>query len=205
MAIRNYKPTTPGRRKMSTLINEDITKSTPEKSLTVTLKKNSGRNNQGKITTRHQGGRVKRKYRIIDFKRNKLNIPGVVASIEYDPNRTANIALINYIDGEKRYILAPKGLTVGARIEAGDNVDIVVGNSLPLMNIPVGTMVHNIELRPGKGGELARSAGTSAQILGREDKYVMIRLSSGEQRKVLGTCKATIGEVGNEDASLVKV
>ena len=204
MAIRNYKPTTPGRRKMSTLINEDITKSTPEKSLTVTLKKNSGRNNQGKITTRHQGGRVKRKYRIIDFKRNKLNIPGVVASIEYDPNRTANIALINYIDGEKRYILAPKGLTVGARIEAGDNVDIVVGNSLPLMNIPVGTMVHNIELRPGKGGELARSAGTSAQILGREDKYVMIRLSSGEQRKVLGTCKATIGEVGNEDASLVK-
>ena len=205
MAIRNYKPTTPGRRKMSTLINEDITKSTPEKSLTVTLKKNSGRNNQGKITTRHQGGRVKRKYRIIDFKRNKLNIPGVVASIEYDPNRTANIALINYIDGEKRYILAPKGLTVGAKIEAGENVDIVVGNSLPLMNIPVGTMVHNIELRPGKGGELARSAGTSAQILGREDKYVMIRLSSGEQRKVLGTCVATIGEVGNEDASLVKV
>ena len=205
MAIRNYKPTTPGRRKMSTLINEDITKSTPEKSLTVTLKKNSGRNNQGKITTRHQGGRVKRKYRIIDFKRNKLNIPGVVASIEYDPNRTANIALINYVDGEKRYILAPKGLTVGARIEAGENVDIVVGNSLPLMNIPVGTMVHNIELRPGKGGELARSAGTSAQILGREDKYVMIRLSSGEQRKVLGTCVATIGEVGNEDASLVKV
>ena len=204
MAIRNYKPTTPGRRKMSTLINEDITKSTPEKSLTVTLKKNSGRNNQGKITTRHQGGRVKRKYRIIDFKRNKLNIPGVVASIEYDPNRTANIALINYVDGEKRYILAPKGLTVGARIEAGENVDIVVGNSLPLMNIPVGTMVHNIELRPGKGGELARSAGTSAQILGREDKYVMIRLSSGEQRKVLGTCVATIGEVGNEDASLVK-
>ena len=205
MAIRNYKPTTPGRRKMSTLINEDITKSTPEKSLTVTLKKNSGRNNQGKITTRHQGGRVKRKYRIIDFKRNKLNIPGVVASIEYDPNRTANIALINYIDGEKRYILAPKGLTVGAKIEAGENVDIVVGNSLPLMNIPVGTMIHNIELRPGKGGELARSAGTSAQILGREDKYVMIRLSSGEQRKVLGTCVATIGEVGNEDASLVKV
>ena len=205
MAIRNYKPTTPGRRKMSTLINEEITKSTPEKSLTVTLKKNSGRNNQGKITTRHQGGRVKRKYRIIDFKRNKLNIPGVVARIEYDPNRTANIALINYIDGEKRYILAPKGLTVGAKIEAGENVDIVVGNSLPLMNIPVGTMVHNIELRPGKGGELARSAGTSAQILGREDKYVMIRLSSGEQRKVLGTCVATIGEVGNEDASLVKV
>ena len=137
MAIRNYKPTTPGRRKMSTLINDEITKATPEKSLTVTLKKNSGRNNQGKITTRHQGGRVKRKYRIIDFKRNKLNVPGVVASIEYDPNRTANIALINYVDGEKRYIIAPKNLTVGTRIEAGENVDIIIGNALPLMNIPV--------------------------------------------------------------------
>ena len=205
MAIRNYKPTTPGRRKMSTLINDEITKTTPEKSLTVTLKKNSGRNNQGKITTRHQGGRVKRKYRIIDFKRNKLNVPGVVASIEYDPNRTANIALINYVDGEKRYIIAPKNLTIGTRIEAGENVDIIIGNSLPLMNIPVGTVVHNIELRPGKGGELARSAGSSAQILGREGKYVMLRLSSGEQRKVLGTCMATVGEVGNEDSSLVKV
>ena len=205
MAIRNYKPTTPGRRKMSTLINDEITKATPEKSLTVTLKKNSGRNNQGKITTRHQGGRVKRKYRIIDFKRNKLNVPGVVASIEYDPNRTANIALINYVDGEKRYIIAPKNLTVGTRIEAGENVDIIIGNALPLMNIPVGTVVHNIELRPGKGGELARSAGSSAQILGREGKYVMLRLSSGEQRKVLGTCMATVGEFGNEDSSLVKV
>ena len=205
MAIRNYKPTTPGRRKMSTLINDEITKATPEKSLTVTLKKNSGRNNQGKITTRHQGGRVKRKYRIIDFKRNKLNVPGVVASIEYDPNRTANIALINYVDGEKRYIIAPKNLTVGTRIEAGENVDIIIGNALPLMNIPVGTVVHNIVLRPGKGGELARSAGSSAQILGREGKYVMLRLSSGEQRKVLGTCMATVGEVGNEDSSLVKV
>ena len=205
MAIRNYKPTTPGRRKMSTLINDEITKATPEKSLTVTLKKNSGRNNQGKITTRHQGGRVKRKYRIIDFKRNKLNVPGVVASIEYDPNRTANIALINYVDGEKRYIIAPKNLTVGTRIEAGENVDIIIGNALPLMNIPVGTVVHNIELRPGKGGELARSAGSSAQILGREGKYVMLRLSSGEQRKVLGTWMATVGEVGNEDSSLVKV
>ena len=205
MAIRNYKPTTPGRRKMSTLINDEITKATPEKSLTVTLKKNSGRNNQGKITTRHQGGRVKRKYRIIDFKRNKLNVPGVVASIEYDPNRTANIALINYVDREKRYIIAPKNLTVGTRIEAGENVDIIIGNALPLMNIPVGTVVHNIELRPGKGGELARSAGSSAQILGREGKYVMLRLSSGEQRKVLGTCMATVGEVGNEDSSLVKV
>ena len=205
MAIRNYKPTTPGRRKMSSLVNEEITKSTPEKSLLVTIKKNGGRNNQGRITVRHQGGGEKRRYRLIDFKRNKLNVPGTVASIEYDPNRTANIALINYADGEKRYIIAPKTLTVGTVIEAGENVDIKVGNALPIMNIPVGTMIHNIELRPGKGGELARSAGTSAQILGREGKYVMIRLSSGEQRQVLGTCMATVGEVGNEDSSLVKV
>ena len=205
MAIRNYKPTTPGRRKMSALINEEITTSTPEKSLTVTIKKNGGRNNQGKITVRHHGGDEKRKYRIIDFKRNKLNVPGSVASIEYDPNRTANIALINYADGEKRYIIAPKGLKVGDKIEAGENADIKVGNALPIMSIPVGTMIHNIELRPGKGGELARSAGASAQILGRENSYVMIRLSSGEQRKILGTCMATVGEVGNEDSSLVKV
>ena len=205
MAIRNYKPTTPGRRKMSALVNEVITTSTPEKSLLVTVKKNSGRNNQGKITVRHQGGGVKRKYRIIDFKRSKLNVPGKVASIEYDPNRTANIALINYADGEKRYIIAPKGLEVGATVESGEKADIKVGNALPIMSIPVGTMIHNIELRPGKGGELARSAGTSAQILGREGNYVMIRLSSGEQRKVLGTCYATIGVVGNEDSSLVKV
>ena len=205
MAIRNYKPTTPGRRKMSTLVNEEITTNVPEKSLTVTIKKNGGRNNQGKITVRHHGGGEKRKYRIIDFKRNKLNVPGSVATIEYDPNRTANIALINYADGEKRYIIAPKGLTVGMTVEAGENADIKVGNALPIMNIPVGTMVHNIELRPGKGGELARSAGSSAQILGREGNYVMIRLSSGEQRKVLGTCMATVGEVGNEDSSLVKV
>ena len=205
MAIRNYKPTTPGRRKMSALVNEVLTTSTPEKSLLVTIKKNSGRNNQGKITVRHQGGGVKRKYRIIDFKRNKLNVPGTVASIEYDPNRTANIALVNYADGEKRYIIAPKGLEIGATIESGENADIKVGNALPIMSIPVGTMIHNIELRPGKGGELARSAGTSAQILGREGNYVMIRLSSGEQRKALGTCYATVGVVGNEDASLVKI
>ena len=205
MAIRNYKPTTPGRRKMSALVNEEITTNVPEKSLVVTIKKNGGRNNQGKITVRHHGGGEKRKYRIIDFKRNKLNVPGSVATIEYDPNRTANIALINYADGEKRYIIAPKGLTVGMTVEAGENADIKVGNALPIMNIPVGTMIHNIELRPGKGGELARSAGASAQILGREGNYVMIRLSSGEQRKVLGTCMATVGEVGNEDSSLVKV
>ena len=205
MAIRNYKPTTPGRRKMSALVNEEITKSTPEKSLIVTIKKNGGRNNQGKITVRHQGGGAKRKYRIIDFKRNKLNVPGVVASIEYDPNRTANLALINYADGEKRYIIAPKNLKVGMEVMSGENADIKVGNALPIMLIPVGTTIHNIELRPGKGGELARSAGASAQILGREGKYVMIRLSSGEQRQVLGTCMATIGEVGNEDSSLVKL
>jgi len=205
MAIRNYKPTTPGRRKMSALVNEEITTSTPEKSLTVTMKKNSGRNNQGKITVRHQGGGVKRRYRIIDFKRNKANVPGSVVSIEYDPNRTANIALISYADGEKRYIIAPKGLTVNDTVVSGENVDIKVGNALPIANIPVGTMIHNIELRPGKGGELARSAGSSAQILGREDNYVMVRLSSGEQRKVLGTCMATVGVVGNEDSSLVKI
>ena len=192
MAIRNYKPTTPGQRKKSTLVNSEITKKTPEKSLVVTAKKNSGRNNQGKITVRHQGGGAKRKYRIIDFKRNKFDIPGTVASIEYDPNRTANIALINYRDGEKRYIIAPKGLEVGTEIMSGASADIKVGNALPIMNIPVGTVIHNIELRPGKGGSLARSAGTSAQILGREGNYVMIRLSSGEQRKVLGSCMAKL-------------
>ena len=205
MAIKNYKPTTPGLRKMSTLVNTEVTKSTPEKSLTVTRKKNSGRNNQGKITVRHQGGGVKRKYRVIDFKRNKFDVPGTVASIEYDPNRTANIALVNYADGEKRYILAPKDLNVGDVIMSGEKADIKVGNALPIMLIPVGTVNHNIELRPGKGGELARSAGASAQILGRETDYVLVRLSSGEQRKVLGTCMATIGVVGNEDSSLVKI
>ena len=203
MAIKNFKPTTNARRKMSTLVNEEITRSTPEKSLTITLKKNGGRNNQGKITVRHHGGGEKRKYRIIDFKRNKFDIEGRIASVEYDPNRSANIALVNYVDGEKRYIIAPKGIKVGDKVISGENVDIKVGNALPIMNIPVGTVIHNIELRPKKGASLARSAGTSAQILGREGKYVMIRLSSGEQRKVLGTCMATIGEVGNADYELV--
>ena len=205
MAIKKFRPTTPGQRNKSTLVNEEITKSTPEKSLVVTLNKKAGRNNQGKITVRHQGGGVKRKYRIIDFKRNKFDVEGVVASIEYDPNRSANIALINYLDGEKRYIIAPKGLKVGDKIVAGSNADIKTGNALPIMNIPVGTVIHNIELRPGKGGSLARSAGSSAQILGREGNYVMIRLSSGEQRRVLGPCMATIGVVGNEDSNLVKL
>ena len=203
MAIKNFKPTTNARRKMSTLVNEEITKTTPEKSLTVSMKKNGGRNNQGRITVRHHGGGEKRKYRIIDFKRNKIDIEGRVASVEYDPNRSANIALINYIDGEKRYIIAPKGIKVGDTIVSGENVDIKVGNALPIMNIPVGTVIHNIEIRPKKGGSLARSAGSSAQILGREGKYVMVRLSSGEQRMILGTCMATIGEVGNADYELV--
>ena len=167
MAIRNFKPITNARRKMSTLVNEEITKKTPEKSLIVTLKKNGGRNNQGQITVRHHGGGEKRKYRIIDFKRNKFDIEGRVASVEYDPNRSANIALINYIDGEKRYIIAPNGIKVGDKVVSGENVDIKIGNALPIMNIPVGTVVHNIELRPKKGASLARSAGTSAQILGR--------------------------------------
>ena len=205
MAIRSFKPTTNARRQMSTLVNTELSKDAPCKSLVVTLNKNGGRNNQGKITVRHHGGGEKRKYRLIDFKRNKRDIPGKVATIEYDPNRSANIALINYADGEKRYILAPKDLKVGMTIEAGEKADIKVGNALPLNMIPVGTIVHNIELKPGKGGELARSAGASAQILGREGNYVMLRLSSGEQRKVLGTCYATVGVVGNEDYELVKV
>ena len=205
MAIKHFNPVTPGQRKKSTLVNEELTKTAPEKSLLVIKKKNAGRNNQGRITVRHQGGGEKRKYRIIDFKRNKFDIEGTVASIEYDPNRSANIALINYIDGEKRYIIAPKGLKVGMKIVSGENVDIKVGNTLPIMNIPVGTVIHNIEMRPGKGGQIARSAGQSAQILGREDKYVLVRLSSGETRKILGTCLATIGEVGNEDYSLVRL
>ena len=205
MAIKHFNPVTPGQRKKSTLVNEELTKTAPEKSLLKIKKKNAGRNNQGRITVRHQGGGEKRKYRIIDFKRNKFDIEGTVASIEYDPNRSANIALINYKDGEKRYIIAPKGLKVGMKVVSGENVDIKVGNTLPIMNIPVGTVIHNIELRPGKGAQIARSAGQSAQILGREDKYVLVRLSSGETRKILGTCLATIGEVGNEDYSLVRL
>lgn len=205
MAIKTYKPTTNGRRGMTTLKNEEITKTTPEKSLVVTIKKSGGRNNQGKITVRHHGGGVKRKYRIIDFKRDKDGVVGTVASIEYDPNRSANIALINYADGEKRYIIAPKDLKVGMKIESGENADIKVGNCLPLKDIPEGTLVHNIELKPGKGGQMARSAGASVQILGREDKYTLLRLASGEVRKVLSVCRATIGEVGNADYSLVNI
>ena len=205
MAIKNYKAITNGLRGKSTLDNADITKKTPEKSLLVTKTKVTGRNNKGQITVRHRGGGVKRKYRLIDFKRNKDDITARVIGIEYDPNRSANIALISYKDGEKSYILAPKGLKVGDIVVSGENADIKLGNTLPIMNIPVGTVIHNIELRPGKGGQLARSAGNSAQILGREGKYVMIRLASGETRKILGTCRATIGVVGNEDYELVNI
>ena len=205
MAIRNYKPTTNARRGMSTLINDEITTNKPEKSLLAPISKKAGRNNQGKITVRHQGGGEKRKYRIIDFKRNKFGIEGTVASVEYDPNRSSNICLINYADGEKRYILAPKGIKVGMKVISSENADIKLGNTLPIANIPVGTTVHNVELKPGKGGELARSAGSSVQILGREGNYVLVRLTSGEVRKVLGTCLATVGEVGNEDYGLVKL
>jgi large subunit ribosomal protein L2 len=183
----------------------EITTSTPEKSLLQPLKKNAGRNNQGKITVRHQAGGHKRQYRLIDFKRNKDNVVGTVKTVEYDPNRSANIALIHYTDGVKAYILAPKGLKVGDRIESGENADIKIGNALPLNNIPVGTVVHNIELKPGKGGQLIRSAGTSAQVLGNEGKYTLVRLNSGEVRMILGTCRATVGTVGNEQHELINI
>ena len=203
MAIKKYKPTTPGRRGMTGLTFEEITKSTPEKSLTVTIKKTGGRNNTGRITTRHHGGGHKQLYRVVDFKRNKDDVPAVVKAIEYDPNRNANIALLNYADGEKRYIIAPKDLSVGMSVVSGTKTDIKVGNSCELRNMPEGTVVHNIELKPGKGGQLARAAGASAQILAVEDKYVTLRLASTEMRKVLGNCRATIGTVGNEDYSLI--
>ncbi|WP_404450866.1 50S ribosomal protein L2 [Virgibacillus necropolis] len=205
MAIKKYKPSTNGRRGMTTLDFAEITTDKPEKSLLSPLYKRGGRNNQGKLTVRHQGGGHKRQYRIIDFKRDKDGIRGRVATIEYDPNRSANIALINYVDGEKRYILAPKGIKVGQEIESGKDADIKLANSLPLQNIPVGTIIHNIELKPGRGGQLARSAGAEAQILGREEKYTLVRLSSGEVRKVLSTCRATIGQVGNIEHELIKV
>ena len=205
MPIKKYKPTTPGRRGMSSLTFEEITTNKPEKSLVVSLKSKGGRNNNGRITTRHQGGGHKRNYRIIDFKRNKDGIPAKVATIEYDPNRSANIALLHYVDGEKRYILAPKGLTVGMQVVSGKDADIKVGNCLEMKDMPEGTFIHNVELKPGKGGQLARSAGCSAQILGIEDKYVTVRLSSGEVRKILSNCRATVGVVGNEDHSLVNI
>ncbi|NLV76468.1 MAG: 50S ribosomal protein L2 [Tissierellia bacterium] len=197
MSIKKYKATSPAIRQMAVPTFEDITKDKPEKALTVNLNKTGGRNSRGKITVRHRGGGAKRKYRIIDFKRNKDGVPGKVAAIEYDPNRTANIALIHYVDGEKRYILAPHGLKVGDTIESGTDADIKVGNALPLRYIPVGTTVHNIELKPGKGGQLARSAGSEAQLVAKEEKYAQLKLPSGEIRRVLLDCRATVGQVGN--------
>ena len=205
MGIKTYNPYTPSRRNMTGLDFSEITKSTPEKSLTVSLRKNSGRNNQGKITVRHQGGGVRTQYRLVDFKRKKENVPATVLSIEYDPNRTANIALICYADGEKSYILAPEGLKVGQKIMNGDQAEARVGNCLPLSLIPVGTQVHNIELYPGAGGQLVRSAGVSAQLMAKEGKYATLRLPSGEMRMVPIICKATIGVVGNGEHSLVKI
>ena len=205
MAIKKYKPTTNGRRGMTSLDFSEITKTTPERSLLADKRSQGGRNNTGRITTRHQGGGHKQAYRIIDFKRNKDDIPATVAAIEYDPNRSANIALLNYADGEKRYIIAPEGLKVGMTVISGVSSDIKVGNCCQLSNMPDGTVIHNVELKPGKGGQLARSAGCSAQILGSEGKYVLVRLSSGEVRRFLGNCRATIGTVGNGDHSLVNI
>ncbi|HCX63799.1 MAG TPA: 50S ribosomal protein L2 [Eubacteriaceae bacterium] len=205
MGIKKYKPTSAGRRNMSINTYDEVTKFTPEKSLLEPLKSTAGRNAQGKITVRHKGGGEKRKYRVIDFKRTKDNIPAKVAGIEYDPNRSANIALLHYLDGEKRYILAPVNLKVGDKVVSGPESDIRVGNSLPLKNIPVGTLVHNIELKAGKGGQMARSAGAYAQVTAKENSYVFLRLPSGETRMVREECRATIGQVGNTDHSNVRI
>ena len=205
MAIKVYKPYTKSRRAMQTLSYEEITKATPEKSLLVTKKKSGGRNNQGVITCRHIGGGNKTRYRIVDFRRNKDEIPGTVSAIEYDPNRTAFLALITYADGEKRYIIRPKDLNVGDKIISGEATDIKNGNNLALKNIPEGTFIHNIELKPGKGGQMCRAAGSMAQVLGVDGKYTILRLASGEVRKVLSVCRATIGIVGNDDWNLVNI
>lgn len=205
MGIKKYKPTTNGRRNMTSSDFAEITKTKPEKSLLVSQSKTAGRNSYGHITVRHRGGGHKRQYRLVDFKRTKDNVPATVKAIEYDPNRSANIALIVYEDGTKSYILAPKGLKVGMKVESGTDADIKVGNTLPLANIPVGTVIHNIELKPGKGGQLVRSAGASAQLLGKEGKYAIVRLTSGETRMILLTCRATIGTVGNEEHSLINI
>ena len=205
MAIVKCKPTSAGRRHVVKIVNPELYKGKPYAPLLDTKSKTGGRNNYGRITTRHIGGGHKQHYRLIDFKRNKLDIPAVVERLEYDPNRSANIALLVYADGEKRYIIAPKGLQVGQTVESGAEADIKVGNALPLQNIPVGTVIHNIELKPGKGGQIARSAGASSQVLGKEGKYVLIRLRSGEVRMILSTCRATIGQVGNIQHELVNV
>ena len=205
MGIKTFNPYTPSRRAMTQLDNAEITKSTPEKSLTVSLNKTAGRNNQGKITVRHHGGGSRRKYRIIDFKRNKVDVPATVKSIEYDPNRTANIALICYADGEKSYIIAPNGLKVGDVLMNGENAEVKVGNCLPLSAIPVGTEIHNVELYPGKGGQLVRAAGNTAQLMAKEGKYATLRPPSGEMRLVPIVCRATIGTVGNVEHGLVNI
>ena len=205
MAIRVYKPTSPARRFMSVLTYEELTKKAPERSLTEYLKKNAGRNNQGKITVRHQGGGNKVKYRIIDFKRNKDNIPAKVTAIEYDPNRSAFIALVCYADGEKRYILAPLGLKVGDTVVSGETADIKPGNCLPMANIPVGTLIHNLEIKAGRGGQMVRSAGNAAQLMSKEGGYALVRLPSGEMRKLAMNCRATIGTVGNTDHENVRI
>ena len=205
MAIRVYKPTSPARRFMSVLTFEEITKKTPEKSLTTDLRHRAGRNNQGKITVRHQGGGARRKYRIIDFKRQKDGIPATVKAIEYDPNRTCFIALLFYADGEKRYILAPLGLKVGDTVMSGPTADIKPGNCLPIANIPLGTLIHNVEIKPGKGGQMVRSAGVAAQVMAKEGAFAQVRLPSGEVRKVPMTARATVGQVGNTDHSNVRI
>ncbi len=205
MAVKKFKPTSPGRRGMSGHTFEEVTRSKPEPSLLVPKKKRGGRNNQGRITVRHQGGGNRRQIRVLDFKRDKREIPAKVASVEYDPNRSARIALLNYADGEKRYIVAPLGLTVGDTVLAGPNAEIRPGNSLPLANIPLGTMVHNIELKEGRGGQLVRAAGASAQLLGKEGAYAALRLPSGEVRRIRQTCYATVGEVGNPDHANIKL
>ena len=205
MGIRKYRPTSPALRQMTVSTFEEITTNQPEKSLLAPLKNNAGRNAHGRITVRHQGGGEKRKYRTIDFKRNKDGIPGKVASIEYDPNRSANIALINYVDGEKRYIIAPYKIQVGDTIVSGPEVDIKIGNALPVKNIPVGTLIHNIELKPGKGAQMVRSAGNSAQLMAKEGKYAQVRLPSGEVRMVSMECRATIGQVGNIDHENISI
>jgi large subunit ribosomal protein L2 len=205
MAIKVYKPTSPGRRGMSASTFEEVTETKPEKSLLRPLKKKAGRNVRGKITVRHQGGGHKRRYRVIDFKRDKFGVPGRIATIEYDPNRSARIALIHYLDGEKRYMIAPVGLKVDDRVMAGPEADIRVGNALPIQNIPVGTMIHNIELQPGHGGQLVRSAGTAAQLMAKEGSYAHVRLPSGEVRLINVHCMATIGQVGNLDHARVKL
>ncbi len=199
MAVKKYKPTSPARRGMSIVVDENLSKKKPERSLLRKLTRSGGRNSYGRITARHRGGGHKRKYRVIDFRRNKLSVPAKVASIEYDPNRSARIALLHYLDGEKRYIIAPHGLSVGDMVVSDEVTDVKPGNAMPLKNIPLGTLIHNIEMRPGKGGQIVRSAGTAAQLMAKEGKYVQIRLPSGEVRMILNTCRATIGQVGNLD------